>query len=243
MSAEKYIFYFSPHQDDELLNLGTAMCKDIDAGHEVFCVLCTDGGASGARQLIGNRCGCQWHGGVHGYPLSTAEFSDARDREFKASCLAIGLPDSHILIPAGRAQDGRMTVAQAAAIMKDAIKGFPAELVTVKTLAEVMWEKQNPDHTAAARAALRLWEEGGCAVTEEYLETILFPAPENTDIPETLTPDAAQKERLLAAAGEYCLWQPEAGRFAVGFHSVADEFIAFREEQISRLLIRRQTVI
>ena len=50
MNLIKYVLYFSPHQDDELLNLGAAMCKDINAGYEVFCVLCTDGGASGARR-------------------------------------------------------------------------------------------------------------------------------------------------------------------------------------------------
>ena len=233
------VFYFSPHQDDELLNLGTAMCKDIDAGREVFCVLCTDGGASGARRLIDNGGACRWHEGAHDHPLTVAEFSAARDREFTASCLAMGLSPAHIIIPADRAPDGQLTAERAADIMRSAIKDFPAEQVTLKTLAEVTWQRQNPDHTAVARAALRLREENVCAAAEEYLETILFPAPEGNGIPETLTPDAAQRERLLAAAANYCRWEPENGFYAVGCHSVWDEFDEFRREQFSRLMIRR----
>ena len=237
MNEVKYVFYFSPHQDDELLNLGTAICRDIDAGREVFCVLCTDGGASGARRLIGNGGGCQWHEGLHDYPLTVAEFSTARDREFTESCLAMGLPPDHIIIPADRAPDGQLTAEHAAAIMRNAIAGFSPEQVTVKTLAEVTWQRQNPDHTAVARAALRLREENACAALEEYLETILFPAPEGTAVLETLTPDDTQRERLLAAAANYCRWEPENGFYAVGCHSVWDEFDDFRREQFSRLLI------
>ena len=233
------VFYFSPHQDDELLNLGTAMCQDIDAGREIFCVLCTDGGASGARRLIGNGGGCQWHEGAHDHPLTVAEFSAARDREFTASCLAMGLQPDHIIIPADRAPDGRLTAEHAADIMRNAIKDYPAEQVTLKTLAEVTWQRQNPDHTAVARAALQMQEENACAAAEEYLETILFPAPEGTDILETLTPDDAQRERLLAAAAQYGRWEPENGFYAVGCHSVWDEFDEFRKEQFSRLMIRR----
>lgn len=239
MNEVKYVFYFSPHQDDELLNLGTAMCKDIDAGREVFCVLCTDGGASGARRLISNGGTCQWHEGTHGHPLTVAAFSAARDREFTASCLAMGLQPDHIVIPADRAPDGQLTAEHAAEIMRDAIKGFPAEQVTVKTLAEVTWQKQNPDHTAVARAALRLREENACAAAEEYLETILFPPPEGTDILKTLTPDGTQRERLLAAAANYGRWAPEQGFYAVGCHSVWNEFDEFQREQFSRLLVRR----
>ena len=239
MKMTKYVFYFSPHQDDELLNLGAAMCQDIDAGREVFCVLCTDGGASGARRLIGDGGGCHWHGGCHCYPMDVPAFSAARDREFTESCLAMGLQPDHILIPVDRAPDGQLTEEHTAKIMCSAIRVFPAEQVTVKTLAEVTWSRQNPDHTAVARAALQLRAENACAAVEEYLETILFPAPEDTAILETLTPDEAQRKRLLAAAESYCHWEPENGRFAVGFHSVADEFIEFREKQISRLMIRR----
>lgn len=239
MSETKYVFFFSPHQDDELLNLGAAMCQDIDAGYEVYCVLCTDGGASGARQLVGDGETCQWHEGRHDYPMDRAVFSAARDREFTESCRALGVKADHIVIPADRAPDGQLTADHALELMRNAVKDVPAGQVAVKTLAEVTWSRQNPDHTAVAQAALRLREEGSCGLVEEYLETILFPAPETTTILETVTPNAAQKQRLLAAAESYRRWLPEEDRFAVGFHSVADEFIEFREEQISRMMIQR----
>ena len=235
----KYVFYIAPHQDDELLNLGTVICKDIDAGNEVFCVLCTDGGASGARYMLCNRETCEWHYGCHDYPMAVSAFSAARDREFTASCLAMGLRKDHIIIPANRAKDGQSTEEEITDLIKDVINDFPPSQITIKTLAEVTWRHQNVDHTAAARAALRIRSEGLCALVEEYLETILYPAPEGIDIPETLTPGPVQRKRLLDAADCYCRWQPESGFYAIGYHSVADEFIAFRDEQFSRLLIRR----
>lgn len=233
------IFYFSPHQDDELLNLGAAMCRDIDAGHQVFCVLCTDGGASGARRMLGDGGVCHWHGGRHDFPMDVPAFSAARDLEFTESCRRMGLPDDHILLPDDRAGDGQLTEDHALRLMRQAVSRFPVEQVAVKTLSEVTWRHQNPDHTAVARAALRLYREGGCASLTEYLETILYPAPEELPVMETVLPTPAQRKRLLNAAEIYCRWQPEEERFAVGFHSVADEFIAFREEQISRVLTVR----
>ena len=234
----KHIFYFSPHQDDELLNLGAAICRDIDAGYDVYCVLCTDGGASGARRLIGDGGTCEWHEGRHDYPMDVSAFSAARDREFTASCLAIGVKEDHILIPADRAADGQLTADHAAELMRNAIKVFPAGNIEIKTLAEVAWQRQNPDHTAVARAALRLREKNACAAVEEYLETILFPPPEGTAVLATLTPTPAQRQRLLNAAAGYCLWQPDQGRYAVGNHSVWDEFDEFGREQFSRLLLK-----
>ncbi len=235
----KYVFYFSPHQDDELLNLGAAICRDTDAGYEVFCVLCTDGGASGARHMLCDHGTCSWHDGRHDYPMEVSAFSAARDREFTASCLAMGLRRDHIIIPGNRAKDGQSTEEQIAAVMRNAINGFPAAQVAIKTLAEVAWRRQNTDHTAAARAALRLRDEGACGLVEEYLETILFPASDRYSIKETITPTPAQRNRLMDAAACYCRWKPESGFYAIGYHSVADEFIAFRNEQISRLLLRR----
>ena len=229
MSIIRYVFYFSPHQDDELLNLGAAICKDIDAGLDVFCVLCTDGGGSGARRLIGDGGCCQWHEGRHDYPMDRAAFSAARDREFTESCLAMGLQQDRVIISPDRMADGASTVKGVKQIILNAIKDFPPDRIAVKTLAPVPWRHQNVDHTALAKAAGELFAEQRFMSLDYYLETILLPPPEETVI-ETVIPDAEQKRRLRQAAESYRKWDPAHGRYAVGRHSVYDEFADFEKK-------------
>ncbi len=229
------IFYFSPHQDDELTNLGAAICADLEQGREVFCVLCTDGGASGARKLLANGAACAWHEGQHGFALSREAFSAARDREFTASCLALGVAPDHIVIPAFRAPDGSGDRAAARRIMLEATAACPAEQTVIKTLLPVDWRRQNPDHTAIALVAKALLAEGRFADVRFYLEMILLPAPENMTLRE-IAPSPQARERLMRAADEYARWEPESGRYAVGVHSVYDEFEAYRQKPRSWLV-------
>lgn len=222
---EKNIFYFAPHQDDEISNFGVSVIRDVDAGHHVVCVLCTDGGASSARRLIGNGQSCHLHEGKHLYPLTVEEFSAARDREFFACCGTMGLAPEDIRISPLRARDGQLTTEQARAIVLDAIGLLPPEQVEVKTFAPVTVTPQNPDHTAIAVAAEELYRAGAFSRLTRFYEAIFL---DRTDAPqyplERLLPDADQKERYRRAADCYGVWRPQEGRFAIGHHSVKDEF-------------------
>ena len=230
----KNVFFFAPHQDDELTNLGAAICADIDAGNEVFCVLCTDGGASGARLLIGDNGACAWHEGDHVFPMSRDDFSAARDREFIASCLAMGLKRENIIVSPCRGKDSSLKLEEAEKIILDATASFPPESVVVKTLYPLARGKQNPDHTALGMAAKQLFSRGCFSSLELYYEMILLPADDVQLF--TMIPAPSQREKLLAACAEYGLWAPEAGRFAVGRHSVFDEFSDFERKPFSYLV-------
>ena len=232
-------FYFAPHQDDEVTNLGAAICADLEEGREVFCVICTDGGASCARQLLADGSACAWHDGRHETGLSRQEFSAARDREFTASCLALGVKPDHIIIPPFRAPDGGCDIAAAKRIIRDAISSCPAEEAVIKTLLPVDWRHQNPDHTAIALAAGKIYNEGQCAELEYYFEMILLPAPDDVKL-QKITPSLQGRERLLRAAAEYGRWEPESRRYAVGFHSVYDEFEDFKREPCAWLIEHRR---
>lgn len=227
--TEQYVFYFAPHQDDELLNFGAAITQDIDAGNQVFCVLCTDGSASGARQLIGNGETCHLHQGKHPAGMEVPAFVAARDKEFIGSCSAMGLTDDRILLPANRARDGALTPEHAAELMLDATRGLPKTRVTVKTLLPVAGVDQNPDHTAVGTAARSLWEGGAFAGLTLFYEPIHLDRGllERREMAVLRPQNEAQTARLLAAAGVYGRWEPETGRYAVGIHSVYDEFAAF----------------
>lgn len=229
------VFYFAPHQDDELTNFGAAICADLDAGHEVFCVLCTDGGASGARGLLADGGGCAWHDKRHTFALSREAFAAARDHEFTASCLALGIEPEHIVISPLRAPDSGCTVEAARRIILDATAACPNEHTMIKTLLPVTWRRQNPDHTAIAQAAAGLKAEGRFADVRFYCEMILLPAPDHIRL-QKIEPTPQGRERLLRAADEYGRWEPQNGRFAIGVHSVYDEMEEFRQKPFSWLV-------
>ncbi len=225
----EHVFYLVPHQDDELTNFGAAICADVSAGREVFCALCTDGGASGARRLIGDGGCCAWHDGAHLHPLSREEFSKARDREFIASCRALGVKAENILIPAGRAADGSGDKESARAILLDLLSTRPADRVGVKALMPLSGSRQNHDHTATGLAAEELFAESLFDELTLFWELILLPAPEGVRLTK-ITPAPNERELLIKACAEYSLWDPAAGRYAVGLHSVYDEFKAFEKD-------------
>lgn len=223
------VFYFPPHQDDELTNFGVSIIKDVDAGRRAVCVLCTDGGASGVRSVLGDGRGCHLHSGKHVYPMSREEFSAARDREYRACCREMGLPDGDIRISPVRGSDGQLTVDRAREIILDAVKGLDPETVEVRALAPVSHVHQNPDHTATGRAALELFREGAFGRLTLFYESILLPSRTGKALPpeyelERVGPDEEQALRCRRAADRYGVWDPENGLFAVGHHSVKDEF-------------------
>lgn len=234
----EHVFYLAPHQDDELTNFGAAICADLSAGREVFCVLCTDGGASGARGLIGDGGSCAWHDGAHLNELSREEFSKARDREFIASCRALGVRDENILIPARRAADGSGDKETARAIILETLVSHPADRLGVKALMPLSGGRQNRDHTATGLAAEELFAEGRFDELTLFWEMILLPAPGDVRLTK-ITPAPDERERLLKAAEEYSLWDPDAGRYAVGLHSVYDEIKDFEKDPCARVAERR----
>ena len=231
----KQIFYFSPHQDDEVTNLGAAICADLEQGHEVFCVLCTDGGASCARELLADGNLCAWHRGCHDVKLTRETFSAARDREFRASCLALGLKPENIMISPCRALDSGCSVTAAKRIILEATAGCNPKQTVIKTLFPVTWQHQNHDHAAIAQAACEVFTERSFAALQLYYEMILLPAPHGVTL-QRISPSSEGKKRLLSAAAEYGRWEPENGRYAVGYHSVYDEFQAFNRAPCSWLV-------
>ena len=220
-------FYFAPHQDDELTNLGPDLCRTLSRGGEAYVVLCTDGGASGVKRMLCNGGGCPWHKGTHTFTLPYETFVKARDTEFSASCRALGVPDEHVLISPLRAPDSALTVLTAKRIILHALSGFKPAECRVVTMAPMPEKGQNPDHTALGQAARELFAEGTFGDLRLTCEFILLPesgVPENASV---ITPTPEETEKIKNAAACYRLWLPGEGRYAVGYHSVADEFNDF----------------
>lgn len=232
MDGERVYLYFAPHQDDELSNLGADLCRCAADGRRPAVVLCTDGSASGARRLLSNGGGCAWHNGKHPTEMDKKTFIKARDDEFYESCAAMGVAPADIRIPENRAADGSLTVSHAKRLILEAAAAYPGKRVAAKTFLPVSFTDQNPDHFALGCAAITLLAEGRIDRLELFLERIHLDCPGFPHaFAKRIEPRTAEeKERLLKAAAAYRKWAPEAGRFAVGYHSVYDELSDFAAE-------------
>ncbi len=229
----KTILYFAPHQDDELLTLGTDICKMLQEGYSVHVILCSDGSKSSIRQKLHDGKACRHHPGLHQYALSIPEFIAARDQEFTASCLALGVPAKNIHISPIRAEDGSLTVEQGEAILLDALSRLPS-YVSVRTLSPLGGKQQHRDHTNLGQAALNLYRRGVFRDLQLFIEPYcLESCQEAYPLLELnhLHGDGADAQ-LTEAVAAYSRWAPEEGRYAIGYHSVNAVFREFLKDPV-----------
>ncbi len=221
--------YFVPHQDDELLNTGVLLLKEARLHpDDTYVILCTDGGGSGVINVLGNAESCWLHEGLHSFSLTREEFSLARDREFTDSCRTLGVKDKNIIIHKSRGPDGGLTEEQAQEIILDTLKLFPSEKdFRIRAVSPRFYGRQNPDHKAIGNVCEKLFSEGMFSqlilVTDSSFEGScreVFPEI----LYKEIRADADEYEKIKAAADCYGLWEPEKGRYAVGWHSVKGEF-------------------
>lgn len=206
--------FFSPHQDDETLGMGGAIYEHVQAGRDVFIELMTDGSGSGARLILGNGGTDTWHSGTHSYALTHEQFSEARDREFRAAAIRLGVKGIYL----GTAADGALTQAQVASrIQWWQGRGFAGLSLKGTVGAEDPTSAggaAHPDHAAVWNALIA----SGIADVRGYL---VYHHTSGSGTPDgTVTLTAAQCSAKRAALNEYKLWSPGTGRYAVGYHSV-----------------------
>ena len=223
------LVYLAPHQDDELTNLGVDLLRETAAGKEVWCLLCTDGSSSAVRKDLENGKECLLHPGRHVFSMDRAAFSRARDREWRESLLALGLSSERAVIAPERAVDGELTREKAKEIVLDFLTSHPAVSVTLKTILPVKDRPQHPDHANLGLAAEDLFREGKADALELFYEPILCMErrPGEEGLIRIEPGNGEERSRILKAAAAYAKWDPEEGFFAIGYHSVKNEFDAF----------------
>lgn len=230
-AQSKKIIYFAPHQDDELLTMGIDLCANIQKGHEVHVVLCTDGSKSNMRLVVGNGKACTKHEGLHLYQLTVEEFIQARDREFTDSCLALGVPGDRIHIAPTRDIDGSLTQKNAEHIIRHYLDLVGHDAL-VCTISPDNGTAQHRDHKTLGRAANSLFQQGVIPAVRFFVEPYHYHQicenPRLIPVAPTVTKAGpAVKRCVRKAIGSYTRWDPENGRYAVGYHSVTTEFDDF----------------
>lgn len=130
--APRVDVFYSPHQDDETLSMGSLIIADVARGDIVYIDLITDGSGSGVCPLD--------------YP-TLAACTAGRDAEFMAATHDLGIPASHVRM--WGFQDAHLTQAQAASAIAFEVAKHPGATHTTMSP-----DDNNPDHAALGRALL-----------------------------------------------------------------------------------------
>lgn len=234
------IVFYVPHQDDDLVFMWLVIIHHILAGRRVIIVLCSDGSTSKIRDALnGKTSNGYWPGGWH-YPdregipyLDPQAFARARDREFVAGLLAMGVREEDIYLE----RDTRgptLNVDQA----KERILKFAA-LYPKAGHYTMWWGDQDVTHSALGTALRQLATSTDPATRLADCRWIVRRSEGPTApgaVQYTVPADVREKAHNLAlcAIEAYRSFVPDLepdpeknrGRYAVGPHSVAADFAA-----------------
>ena len=230
------VIYFAPHQDDELLTLGVDACRTLmDGETDVHVVLCTDGSKSNKRFEIGNGKECPLHPGIHQYTLDIPQFITARDIEFRNSCDALGFAPGAVHFYPRRLIDSFLSVEAAEATIRSVLAQFP-QGAAVRTISPFGGKKQHADHRNLGLAALNLYRAGEIQDLKLFVEPYCIDScqAEYPDLHLTALPATQEeKHRISQGIAAYSLWNPEQGRYAIGYHSVTSIFKEFMNNPVA----------
>ena len=239
----KTMLYFAPHQDDELLTMGIDICNSVFKKWDVHVILCTDGSKSNVRKKLNDGKNCSKHNGPHIYELSFEEFTKARDREFIDSCRALGVLENNIHIPEKRFIDGSLTMEDAETIILDYLNIYGKDSY-VCTISPNTGYKQHKDHKALGKAAENLLKKGIIKQVKFFIEPyhsakVLNNAQILKYYPDIEKASSDIENKIKTAISSYSYWNPEEGRYAVGYHSVTTEFNDFLKDMNSYHFIQK----
>lgn len=240
--------FLVPHQDDETLSMGAAIREHVavNGPSTVAVVLFTTGESSGARRVL-REVGYvpEATGKVERVALTKRQFVGSRDAEFYGACRALGVPHGNIFMPGftltedtgetyrrgsyttasvprlSRFRDGiadRVTQARRFVAAVDVVLAWFGAM-HVKTIS---YADPSQDHRllgAAVRASRRP------TLSRRYYYPPYRVADTPAGAPVMHGKDAGPYlPQVEAAAREYGVWNPTAGRYSVGWFSVGADF-------------------
>ena len=240
MARETHIFHV-PHADDEILSMGAAVRHAVRAGHRVHAVLLTDGAADETLKCLNGEMFCHQHERFHdpvaeGFPggiVTREDFIRARQREFLASATLLGIPRAHLRIH--EYPDGGLQEKDVRRIILDYEED--GTLPGPKIHHAMTWLHDNhPDHLHSGGALHHLHAEGRIALEPWfYVKRWLWEDVANEPSVETLEADPNDLivfQRIVEEV--YHAWDPTAGVFGIGGHSVAPSFLSLLREPHNR---------
>jgi LmbE family N-acetylglucosaminyl deacetylase len=218
--------FFVPHPDDEVLSMGCGILKDLRDSNDVYIILMTHGEGSGAIYTINGtnqkneKTYCFWHKKYHdpkieGYsPLSKTEFGNMRIKEFKQTVHALGVKEQNEIIY--NFPDGSLPEDSVRSVMLNFEKNHPKTLFRTTS-----WFDLNHDHHVLGSTLKRLYD------SSKVSGALFFCSPALWN--ECIVPSHYEKSKSMdsimrVALTIYHQWKPMNQSFAIGYHSVEDEF-------------------
>ncbi|BCB05775.1 PIG-L deacetylase family protein [Bacillus sp. KH172YL63] len=213
VSAEEPInkpvaIFYSPHQDDELLTMGHAITLYVHNGYEVHVVLLTDGSATNAIHSVNKEV-------VKHYlsPMSTKEFSDARNLEFIRSLSALGVERKNMHF--SRLKDGKTTVNQVEETVLKYKTRFPEAIHMA-----LSYHDDHNDHRNSGLALNNLFKNGLLKEPKFYIQN------NERNIVKGVyeTYSSILDQPIVNATIPYKEWNPLRRMYSIGIISVPYDF-------------------
>lgn len=231
MATKPPAIFYAPHSDDSYLSMSTDIIQHIDAGRDIIVVLATLGSSQYMRDVL-NGAADTYEGHRHNpvlenyevSPLTPTDIEIARENEFVSEVGAYRLY-----------ANGRVNVSWR-------VVGYPEDL-SVQTAKDLIreYEVQYPgashkvmtyldshnDHKNMGQAALELKNAGLISDVRYYVK---LEDQGRSDVRAkslmTNRPTTAQKVVVERAGRAFRAWNPQAGAYAFGYHSVKPTFDA-----------------
>ncbi len=217
---ENPMVFIAPHPDDETIGMAGAIREGLGQGRAVFIELMTHGEMSKVHEKLNDGGKDSWHTGTHHYKLTTQEFGDARVREFFEAAVRLGVTGVHV----HGFKNGGLTPDDVASTIQYWVKrSTNLDGVTALSLRGTAGAQDpqdqkglpHPDHKA-------VWDALAASELPDVQGYCIYNYTQNKSTPDQtydISPWCADKR---AALESYKVWNPDAGRFAVGEHSVHD---------------------
>ena len=234
------VLYFLPHQGDELLSMGIDICNSISRGYVVHVILCTNGSKCKVRQELTDGKKCDKHLGKHFFNLTRKDLIISKDKEFRESCRALGVKDSNVHVPEACFVDTELTICNSKKIILQYLDALGPDCIVCAPDPNNENSGQHCDHKSLGYAAVELFNEGVISelrlFTEPYHSEFFQHAMDVVQaeaMPMIETASVPVQAKLKKAVAAYSQWEPEMGRYAMGYHSDFHDSDDFLKSSIS----------
>lgn len=231
------VYFFEPHQDDGSLFMAQVAAHHVLAGRRVHVVLMSNGSTSSVLQKLNGEIhtGPWWSGFHHpeheGYaPLTKEQFGEARTQEWMASWAQLGVPPERLHFGDGitglsSSLPDAVSADWAEHVMRHWMDSDAADGLEHPGMYTMHWADPNSDH-AHCGAALRGLRQSGSWYADSRWLTKPEEAAGTGATPYAVPAGLLAEVRLMQerAAIAYGAWQPAAGAYGIGMHSVSAYF-------------------
>jgi LmbE family N-acetylglucosaminyl deacetylase len=241
------VIYLVPHADDEILTYGVDILNSIRMGRQVQLILMSPSISSSVFDIINGRNSYgrpvfdrilhRYHDPIKekyqsGY-LTRDKFGEARIREFQQASIELGVPASNITF----AISNSLNTNDISNIIRKEINMYPhAEFRTMSK------EDFHPEHAilgkvlqtfvdshqiepSQVRYLISIYTDRFDKTCKQRLGNQAYFSLTKKEVTEHLI-NPLDKKRLQAGIDVYRKWDPSHGWYAIGLHSVADQFFS-----------------